>query len=122
MEIIKEYQTTKEQCQKTIDKNNRTICSGCGEKIEPIETVDNSRQPTYWSGCNKCNVFDNGTNRKNYGIAKKMVIEFNYRAYSYEEEPNKEDSLERYNYWLSGQIRGTVRIVEKILRLNQIQN
>ncbi len=118
---IKEYQTTKEHCQKMINDNNRPICSGCGGKIEPIETVDNSGNPTYWSGCMKCQMFNNGTIIKNYMIAKKMVLEYNYRAYPWDEEPDKKNDLDKYIYWLHGQIKGTVSVVEKILYLNHKQ-
>ncbi len=61
------YQITKKQCQESI----RGICSYCGGKLEPIETVDNSGNPTFWVGCVPCGVFDNGTDPKTYEIAKK---------------------------------------------------
>ena len=100
-----------------INSSNRPVCTRCGEKIEPIETVDNSGNPTYWSGCMKCQRFNNGTTKKNYLIAKQMVLKHNYTAYSWDEEPDKNDK-EKYDYWLSGQIKGTVSVVERILHLN----
>jgi len=111
-----EYITTKKQCQKQIDKY-KNVCRGCGGKLTPIETVDNSDRPTFWIGCKKCTVFDNGCNLNEYKIAKKMVIEKHFRFY-HKQEPDKNREPEKYNYWLTSQIRGTCRIVNDVLSYN----
>lgn len=53
------YDTTEEECQERINKFNN-VCGGCGEKPTPIETVNNSDVPTFWSGCNQCGRFTSG--------------------------------------------------------------
>lgn len=114
------YVTTKAHCQKMIDARMPIVCSSCGGKIEPIETVDNADNPTYWSGCMalNCHCFDYGTKPKTFKIAEKMVKIYHFTAYGHDPEPDKLTNKELYNYWMKCQIRGTVRIVEKILRLN----
>ena len=64
-----EYKITKEQCQSMING----ICSRCGGKLEPIETVDNCGDPTFWQGCNKCSRFDSGVDLVTYLTAKELV-------------------------------------------------
>lgn len=113
----KEYRTTKEQCQSNIDKRMPIVCTCCGGKIEPIETVDNSHNPTYWQGCNDCMKFDNGTSLKIYETAVKMVDERHFRAYSFNEMPDKEKNPSGFDYWRKSQISGTVGVVSDILRL-----
>lgn len=106
------YSTTKEQCEKTI----YGVCSGCGGKLEPMETVDNSGNPTFWGGCNVCGCFDWGVDRKVFEIAELMVKNYYHVQYSHMQRPNENDST--YSYWLSSQIRGTSGLVNLILRLN----
>ncbi len=113
------YITTKKQCQKQIDKY-KNVCCGCGGKLVPFETVDNSNNPTFWVGCKKCNRFDNGVQPKVHEIARKMVIERHFRAYR-EQQPDKYKEPGKYNYWLISQIRGTCGIVWDILNYNEIK-
>ncbi|KKL59291.1 hypothetical protein LCGC14_2216780, partial [marine sediment metagenome] len=80
-----------------------------------IETVDNSNAPTYWCGCKKCMVFDNGVQPKIYEIAKKMVIEKYFRPYSHSDEPIRVTEPKQYEYWLKSQIRGTINVVDNII-------
>ena len=112
------YITTKKQCQKQIDKY-KNVCRGCGGKLIPFKTVDNSNNPTFWSGCGKCNCFDNGAPLKIHEIAKKMVIERHFKAYR-EQEPDKYKEPKEYDYWLASQIRGTCKIVSDILYYNSL--
>jgi len=114
-----EYITNKEQCQSTIDKRMPIVCSSCGGKLEPIKTVDNANNPTYWIGCMSCMKFDNGVSPRVYETAKYMVTERHFMAYR-EPMPEKEDT-ERYNYWLKSQIGGTCSIVYDILNFNPKQ-
>ena len=113
----KEYRTTKEQCQSNIDKRMPIICTCCGGKIEPIGTVDNSHNPTFWQGCNECMKFDNGTSPQIYETAVKMVDERHFRAYSFNEMPDKEKDPSGFDYWRKSQIGGTVGVVSDVLRL-----
>ena len=113
----KKYKITKEQCQSDIDKQMPIVCTYCGGKIEPIETIDNADNLTYWPGCNDCMRFDHGTSPKIYEIAVKMVDERYFRAYSHEQMPDKEKEPLSFDYWRKNQISGTVRIVTNILSL-----
>ena len=55
-----EYRISKESCLKNISGR---VCEGCGEGLSAIETVDNSGNPTFWAGCNRCQRFTGGVNR-----------------------------------------------------------
>lgn len=112
------YKITQQQCQKSIDDRMPIVCSSCGGKIEPIETVDNSNNPTFWSGCLSCNMFDSGVSPEIFKTAEKMVDERNFRAYSFDKMPDKNENMQKYEYWREGQIRGTTRIVMDILEIN----
>ena len=111
------YQTTKEQCQNNIDKRGNIVCSSCGGKLEPIETVDNSRNPTFWQGCTNCEIFDNGVNPEIYKTAVEMVDNNNFRAYNFDEKPKDETSFE-FDYWRKSQIKGVTRIVQDIIKIH----
>lgn len=67
------YQVTKRQCEKAIKKGY--VCEGCGHKIQPMKTVDNSRNPTYWAGCprNYCMRFTPGVPKNYFLLARKAV-------------------------------------------------
>ena len=114
-----EYITTKKQCQEQIDKRQK-VCTRCGGVSYPIKTVDNSNNPTYWTGCDRCRVFDYGTTKHIYDIAVKMVDERNFTAYNYEQKPDKKKDRKLFNYWRGGQISGTVSIVQDILNFDKI--
>lgn len=111
------YQITKEQCQESIDKRGEIVCCSCGGKLEPIETVNNSGTPTFWVGCNNCQIFDNGTTPKIYQTAVEMVDVNDLRAYSFDEKPNKEKYPNDFDYWRKSQIKGAVRIVSDIIKI-----
>lgn len=112
------YKTTKRQCQQQINKW-QNVCTQCGGVLTPIKTVDNSGDPTYWAGCESCQKFDNGTKEHIYKIASRMVDERHFTAYNYEQQPNKEEKPEQFDYWRKGQIGGTVSIVSDILRFEK---
>lgn len=113
---VKEYRCTKEDCQAGIDLNN-LVCSHCGGKREPIETVDNSHNPTYWPGCMACQRFDYGVKPVVYEIAKKMVTDQHFVCYSHMDHPHGKD--EQYQkYWLESQIGGTTSLVRDILNFH----
>ena len=72
------YQVTRDQLQKSLDKFNY-VCDRCGRKIVPIETVNNSGDPTYWAGClhggKSGGIFTPGVSKDVYKIAQKLVLE-----------------------------------------------
>lgn len=110
-----EYQITKDKCQSMI----KGVCSGCGGQLEPMETVDNSGNPTYWSGCPKCEVFDWGCDPLVFEIAKHMVTEDKYTHYGRDIIPSPEGKEESYKvHWLSSQIRGTTSLVRQVLNIH----
>ena len=59
-----QYMITKDECQKQCDGK---VCTTCGNPIIPFETVDNSRNPTHWPGCERCSKF-------NYGVPPEVYI------------------------------------------------
>jgi len=111
------YATPKEVCQSRI----KGVCPSCGGALEPIETVDNSGQPTFWAGCNPCGQFSNGVTPEVYQIAYKMVTEKNFWAYSHlkkEASPTPQQEL----YWTQSQVRGTCSVVNDVLKLHEHLN
>lgn len=114
----KQYQTTKEECQQRIDSTTHNSCTRCGNKIHPIETVNNSGNPTFWSGCSDCGFFDGGTTNEIYQISQRMVNERSFRAYSHMKREDYD-----LDYWTKSQISGTVSIVRDILQFkDEIKN
>ena len=109
-----EYKITKKKCKGMI----RGICSRCGGKIEPIETVDNGGSPTYWAGCTSCMVFDNGVTLETYEIAKRLVEERHYRHYSHMSDNIKDDE-EMKRYKKGSQISGTCGLVRDVLKIRE---
>ena len=71
--MIRRYQITEEESRKhCADK----VCIYCGEPLEPIETVDNARNPTFWTGCMKCSRFNPGTTEEIYQKALSLKEDF----------------------------------------------
>lgn len=97
--------TTREKCQAQI----KGVCSGCGGALEPIETVDNARNPTFWAGCLKCSQFDDGVDAKVFDAARKLVEREWLRPYSHVKNGDP--------MWMESQTRGAVRIVYDVLRV-----
>ena len=109
------YQTTKAHCQKMI----RGICSQCGGKLVPIKTVDNSRQPTYWSGCERCCRFDWGCDPEIYEIAKRLVDSHYYVPYTHMDQPKDNATKAAKDYYRETQIGGATDTVSKVLRIQK---
>ena len=110
-----EYRITEEQCRKNISG----VCSQCGGELEPIETVDNAHNPTFWCGCSNCGRFDNGVSPLVYTIAKAMVEERHYRAYSHIQD-SPSDTEEEKLYHTQCQISGAcVTVVDVINFINR---
>ena len=87
-----EYRTTKEECEKQISG----VCRRCGGPLEPIETVDNSNNPTFWAGCSGCMYFDHGVPPSIFNAAKKLVEERFMNPYSIRVEQNDDEMTKEY--------------------------
>jgi len=107
-----QYQITKEQCQKSI----HGVCEGCGGKLEPIETVNNSGNPTYWVGCNHCSCFRSGVEREYFEIARELIEGNEMVQYSHMKRRDYEDDPDRLLYWLDSQTAGLSRDIKMIHR------
>jgi len=105
------YRISKEQCAATI----KGVCTRCGGPLEPLETVDNSRNPTYWSGCPVCCCFDGGIDSKIYTTAKQLVDQ-GYHHYSHIREDSSDDEATKL-YKKQSQIAGTCSVVRDVLRI-----
>lgn len=101
-----------EDCQKQICG----VCAGCGGKLEPLETVDNFGQPTFWAGCKKCSTFDYGVSPRIYGVAQKLVDEQHFVCYRHL-MPKGGESQDTLDYYRVNQIRGTCDLVTKVLNV-----
>ncbi len=111
-----EYKITKQQCQDNI----KGVCSHCGGKLEPLETVDNAGDPTFWAGCPGCLCFDNGVKPEIYAVAKVLVEEKWYRPYSHIDHDLKDsDDVKRHK--LNSQISGACGLVVDVLRIYETQ-
>jgi hypothetical protein len=113
MNEVKGYKTTKEECQSQLDKNNG-VCDQCGGKLEPIETVDNANDPTFWGGCNHCQKFHWGTPREVFNAGVLLVDERHYVPYTYIDRPDKTTNPEKFKYWRESQIAGACRLVRDV--------
>ncbi len=97
MEEIKKYITSKEECRKHI----KGVCESCGGELEPIETEDNSGNPTFWVGCKHCQKFRWGIDKMYFDIARELVVKGEIIPYQY----NSMNSLKEINkeYWIEEQ-------------------
>jgi len=105
----KDYITTKDQCAKQISG----VCSGCGGQIEPIETIDNGHNPTYWPGCKTCMCFDYGVSEKIYKAARKLVEERHMNPYNIHIESTDNDETKAYKK--SRMIRSVSSVIKEVL-------
>ena len=99
-----DYKTTFEQCKKRIGEND--VCEGCGGKLEPIKTVDNSGCPTFWVGCKHCMCFRGGIKKEYWEIARQLIKENRLIPYSFKPKSLDEDTKENKDYWLDTQTAG----------------
>jgi hypothetical protein len=121
MTEVKKYQLTKEDCQVRLDKING-VCDQCGGKLEPIETVDNANNPTFWGGCMSCSKFHWGTSREVFEAAVILVDKCFYVAYHHMKKPDQKSEAERFKYWRESQISGACRLVRDVQEaLKQVQ-
>lgn len=110
------YVESKDECQRKIDAIH-LVCSHCGGEREPIETVDNSHNPTYWPGCLACSRFDYGVDPVVYEIAKELVDNRNYIHYSHMDNPKNNDEAYK-KYYRESQIGGATGLVRDILSIH----
>lgn len=116
---LKDYKTTKEDCQAAIDLTGY-VCSRCGGIRTPIETVDNSGDATFWPGCLHCEVFNYGVSQHVYDIAKYLVDKENYVHYSHMDNPNSRKDEWYKQYWRCSQIDGATGIVRDVFRIHEL--
>jgi hypothetical protein len=108
-----EHKITEAECRSKISG----VCSRCGGKLEPIDTMDNARSPTFWPGCTKCLTFDYGVDERVYKIAKQLVDE-GYRHY-HSIEHSLDDNEETRAYKLREQVGGACGVVRRVLWLDK---
>ena len=92
---MKTYQTTKDECQSRIDVVVNGVCGGCGGKVTALETVDNSGEPTYWSGCEHCSVFTYPVSNRLYKTAQ-LLIDKGEHVYEFKPYEATDNEL---SYW-----------------------
>ena len=105
------YKTTKAECEARISG----VCPGCGGPVTAIETVDNSGDPTFWSGCGQCFVFTEGYPLEVHQIAAKLVEEGTLIPYPnmYRDDSDNDEWLR----WRRAQTRGAAQVVRRVLAL-----
>lgn len=116
-----DYITTFKQCKKQISKGN--VCEGCGGKIEPIETVDNGGDPTFWIGCKHCMCFRGGVKKEYWEIARQLVKEGVLIPYSFVQK-GENDTPEKLEYYLDTQTAGlswNIGYVHRLLKEKFLQ-
>jgi len=107
-----DYMISKQECADGISG----VCSRCGGQLEPLETVDNARNPTYWGGCKSCMRFDDGVTPEVYATAKAMV-EDGFRPYRHmSAETGDDEDMKRYKARV--QIGGACSIVRQVLTIH----
>lgn len=91
------------------------VCEGCGGKLEPIRTIDNSHQPTYWVGCKKCSCFRQGIEKKYWQVARVLVMRDGEYKYNSKFEYSK--SRGNLRYWLDTETAALSGLVKRITYL-----
>jgi len=109
------YRVTKEQCEANISG----VCEGCGRELSAIETVDNSGNPTFWQGCQKCSCFRRGVEPKYFKIARKLIEENTLRPFSHMDITEYNDNPDKLEYYYDCQTSGLspiIRHIDKLLK------
>ena len=107
------FVTSKKDCLKSISG----VCEGCGRKLQPIRTVDNAGNPTYWISCKHCSCFRSGVNKKYWKIARQLVESGELIPYGSMFRGEYADTPERLDYWLDSQTAG---LSHTILRIHKM--
>ena len=108
---MKKYQITKKECEQKI----KGVCEGCGGKLEPIETVNNSGDPTFWVGCEHCSCFRRGVEKIYFEIARELVDKGIIIPYPLMERNGNSAGWEAY--WLDSQTAGLSHNIVQIHRM-----
>jgi len=103
------YKITKKQCRDSISG----VCPGCGGKVTPIKTVNNSDEPTFWSGCERCGRFCHGIEKVYFEIARDLVEKDILRPLHSLSPSGDDDAVDR-EYYLSTQTSNLSPIIEQI--------
>lgn len=111
---MKKYQTTKEECQAKI---GILVCEGCGGKLEPLETVNNSHEPTFWVGCNHCSKFCGGVERQYFEVARELIKDGDMIPYSHLRKDEYDDTPEKLEFWFDSQTAGLSHKIKQIHKL-----
>jgi len=106
-------QTDYDKCIKYL-KENDVVCEGCGGKLEPIETEDNSGTPTYWIGCIHCGRFRSGIEKEYWEIARYLVENDKLIVYSFISKDEYQDTPENLEYYFDLQTAGLSHIIKEI--------
>ena len=109
------YRVTKEQCEANISG----VCEGCGRELSAIETVDNSGNPTFWQGCQKCSCFRRGVEPKYFKIARKLVEEDTLRPSYHMDITRYNDNPDKLEYYYDCQtavLSPIIRHIDKLLK------
>ena len=107
------YKITKEQCEANISG----VCEGCGGELAAIETVDNSGNPTFWQGCEKCSCFRQGIEPKYFEIARKCVEDNILRPYNRMNVAEYSGNPDKLEYYYDVQTAGLSLIIKYIDKL-----
>ena len=108
-----EYRITYEQCKRAL----HGVCSRCGGELDPLETKDNSGNPTFWPGCKECCCFDYGVTPETYRIAKELVEVEHFHPYSHIDHDHTDDEATK-QYKIQSQISNVCGIVNDVLRIH----
>ena len=106
----KRYDITYEECKKRIFG----VCSHCGGELVPMETVNNADEPTFWAGCERCQIICWGVKPKIFEIAKLLVTKKYYTPLGHLSYPDgKNKDYEKY--WTESQTGSACNIVLDML-------
>lgn len=108
----KKYQITKEECQERISG----VCEGCGGNLEPIETVNNADEPTFWVGCRHCMCFRSGVKRIYWEIARQLVESEKMLPYRYHPINNSPEELDYYYDRQTAGLSRNIALIHKLLK------
>lgn len=103
------YIMTKEQCEAGINIRP-VVCRRCGGHLSAIETVDNSGRPTYWPGCEACDHFDYGVERRVFLAALWLVRERRHIKYAWMDKPSDPIGSE----WERAQVSGAIYDIQDV--------
>lgn len=112
-----EYRISRRECFDLIGG----VCSQCGGPLSPIETVDNSDNPTFWPGCYECEIFCYGANPHIQHIAARIAEKREHIAYHHMtkpiDNPSSDKDKEYAKYYVQCQTSGLIPLVYDVLNI-----